>query len=169
MSKKIFLNLTNGIEAVEKYGLDPGDVSFIRLQSCHCERHKFDEIIKELDHNFLMCLALGMDCVVYDFGANSALSKAVYLGLEWVRYVLERRWFGRASDPVVKGKRVAAHFEKYYSELQPKTKKKVDYYKKYLATSIIHLEGISSETANDNKPGYFRGVLEQYFYNDERG
>lgn len=75
MKQKIFINLTNGIEAIPELAIS--DISFIRIQSCHCERQKFELIIDNLDYNFLMYLALGYECIVYDFGVNSDVSYQV--------------------------------------------------------------------------------------------
>ncbi|MDX9791516.1 MAG: hypothetical protein RBT61_11855, partial [Candidatus Kapabacteria bacterium] len=93
MSDKIFINLTNGIEALDKYNLDIEKVNFIRIQSSHFEAHKYDDIILDLDHNFLMSLALGFKCIIYDFGARADSSKAIRLGIPWIKFVLTKRWY----------------------------------------------------------------------------
>ena len=163
--KKIFLNLTNGIEAIEKYNLDVKDINYIRIQSTHCEKPDFERILFELDHNFLMWLALGYECVVYDFGAKSETSKAVYHGLEWVRYVLNRRWFNLKTIPLVRTKNVSSSFERYYSQLSRTIKRKIDYYKKFLMTNELKLSSVTSATNNDNKPDFYLNVLSKTISN----
>jgi len=165
---KIFLNLTNGIEAIERFGLKLEDVSFIRLQSCHCESKKFVEILKELDYNFLMHLAMGFRCVVYDFGAKSPTSKALYIGLTWVKYALYRRWFGKIIPVEIKGWDLSQRFDMFYKKIDDKTKRKLDYFKKYLFTEEILIETVSDATINDNKPGYFRSILEKELFNSQK-
>lgn len=165
---KIFLNLTNGIEALERYNLNLDEVSFIRLQSCHCERSKFVEILKELDYNFLLNLALGYRCVVYDFGANSPTSKALYIGLTWVRYALIRRWFDKIIPVEIKGWDLSKRFDMFYRKIDDKTKRKLDYFKKFLLTDDIYIETISEAIANDNKPEYFRSILERAIANSQK-
>ena len=158
-TKKIFLNLTNGIQALEEFDLDFREINFIRIQSTHCENASFEKMLLTLDSNFLMWLALGYECVVYDFGANSKTSKAVYYGLEWIRYVLNRRWFGNEAIPLVKGKNVSASFQKFYSKLSKKTKKQIDYYRKFLMTDELKLTSITAATNSDNKADFFVNIL----------
>lgn len=68
-----FINLSNGAEAMPLLaaaGLPPEGVSFIRVQSSHCEAQDFYGLLQNLDHNLLMHLALGFECRVYDFGSR---------------------------------------------------------------------------------------------------
>lgn len=157
--EKHFLNLTNGIEALEREGLNLEEVSFIRLQSCHCEAHQWDSILREIDYNFLMSLALGYKCYVYDFGANANSSKAAYFGLEWIRYVLNRRWLNIDYIPVVKGKKVTNYFENEYEKITKFAKKRIDYFRKYLFTDEIIIIPVTSATRHDNQPDYFKRIL----------
>ncbi len=159
MKKKLFINLTCGIEAIQKYGLKLDDISFIRVQSSHCEAHDWEKILKELDHNFLMHLAMGYECIVYDFGANARQSKAVYFGLEWVRYFLYRRWLNIDHIPVVKGKKVTNYFEMEYEKISRKTRHRIDYYRNFLFTDEIKIKGITSSTKMDNKKDYYAGII----------
>ena len=161
MKEKIFINLTNGIESLPEF--DISDVNFIRIQSSHCERKKYDLIINDIDNNFLMYAALGFECKVYDFAANSEVSKAVYSGLEWLRYVLNKRWLGLDYRPVIKGKKVDTFFAGHYSKLDYKQKRKIDYFNKYLLTDNIKITGICSQTSNDNKSEFYRKVLEEIY------
>lgn len=158
---KIFLNLTNGIEALERYNLNFEDVAFIRIQSCHCERSKFVDILRDLDYNFLLYLALGYRCIVYDFGANSPVSKAQYIGLTWIKYALTRRWFDRILPVEIKGWDLSDRFDMFYRRIDDKTKRKLDYFKKFLFTDEIYIETVSDATNNDNKTDYYRGILEK--------
>ena len=57
-----FINLTNGLEALpalEAAGVAPEHVSFVRVQSSHCEANNHYGVLENLDHNLLMHLALG--------------------------------------------------------------------------------------------------------------
>ena len=88
-----FINLSNGAEALQALhdaGVPPESISFIRLQSSHCEAQDFNGlqhsrsshahaciaitifpvsrapgILQNLDHNLLMHLALGFECRCY--------------------------------------------------------------------------------------------------------
>lgn len=158
---KHFLNLTNGIEALTRFNLNIEDVSFIRLQSCHCERSKFVEILGELDNNFLMHLALGYHCKVYDFGAKCETSKAMYIGLGWVEYVLNRRWFDRITPVGIKGWDLSERYDMFYGKIDYKTKRRLDYFKKFLLCESITIETITDATGNDNKPEFFKTIVEK--------
>ncbi|MPN21904.1 hypothetical protein SDC9_169286 [bioreactor metagenome] len=159
MNKKIFLNLTNGIQALDKFDIPPSKVNFIRIQSTYCENASFEKMLLTLDSNFLMWLALGYECVVYDFGAQSETSKAVYYGLEWIRYVLNKRWFGKDTIPYIKGKNVSNSFHKFYMNLGKKTKKQIDYYKKFLMTNELKLTAVTAATEHDNQPEVYFNIL----------
>lgn len=157
MKQKIFINLTNGIEAIPELNFD--EIHFIRIQSSHCERQKFNQILDNIDYNFLMFLALGYECVVYDFAANSEIPKAVYTGLEWIKYVCNRRWFDRDETVIVKDKNVSDFYRLQYSKIEYKTKRKFDYFIKYLMTNEIRIKPISSQTKNDNKIDFYQNIL----------
>lgn len=156
---KIFINLTNGIEALHDHGFSLSDVSFVRIQSSHIESHKFDEILQELDHNLLMNLAMGFRCDIYDYGARSDTAKALRIGIEWIRFVLYRRWLGNEYIPVIRFKNVTNYFNEQYNKLTERTKKKLDYYKKYIICDEIKLFGVNGNTLMDNKPDYYRDII----------
>ncbi len=162
MQKK-FLNLTNGIEAIERYSLDISEVNFIRIQSTHCEQFQFERILLELDNNFLMWLALGYECIIYDFGAaGSETSKAVYHGVEWIKYVLNKRWFGKDTIPYVRGKMVLSAFQNYYSQLSRKTKRRIDYFKDFLLATELNLVSITSASSYDGQKEKLAELIKTY-------
>ena len=162
--EKHFINLTNGIQAIEDFQFEnPRDLSFIRIQSCHCERQMYEQILIDLDNNFLMYAAMGYTCKVYDYGARCEISKANATGLEWIRYVLNRRWFKKIITPVVKGKNVSDYFYEKYKGLSYRTKRKIDYFKKFINTNEVKIISVANATDNDNKPDYFISVIESNF------
>ena len=160
-NKKYFLNLTNGIEALKRYNISLNDIQFLRIQSTHLENEAFDKLLLTLDSNFLMWLALGYECVIYDFGAKSETSKAMYYGVEWIKYVLNIRWFGNYDAPIVKGKNVKQQFAQHYNNIDKKTKKQIDYYKKFLLTNQLNITSITSLTNNDNQPDFYLNILKR--------
>lgn len=161
MKEKVFINLTNGIEAIDEYSFRLDDVSFVRIQSTHCEGQYWDIILQEIDNNLFFHLALGYQCKVYDFGANTELSKAIYIGLEWCKYVLNIRWFGKEITPFLKEKNVLSLFRDAYRKLSKRTKKRIDYFKKYLLTDQLFLEGISKSTDSDNDHDYYLNIVKK--------
>ncbi len=160
---KHFINLTNGIESLDRLGLDYSEVLFMRIQSSHCERHLWNRIIMETDHNLFMMLALGYECRVYDFGTNTEMAKAIYMGVEWLKFVLNKRWFHKDYTPLAKGRNISSYFTQEYAKIDKPTKKKIDYYKKFILCDELRLIGISDETNMDAKNEYFRSILSKYY------
>ncbi len=153
MRTKYFINLSTGIEAIADMPfLQGGEISFIRIQSSHCEAAAFEDILLGLDSNFLMYLAMGYTCIVVDYGARSHTSKAVRIGLEWIRYFLNIVWFKKKIKPIINQKDVTDFFYENYIKVTNKTRSKFRYYRKYLQTDKIRLIGFNKSTERD---GFF--------------
>lgn len=163
MKTKYFINLSTGIEGIADMPfLQNDNVSFIRIQSSHCEAAAFEDILLGLDSNFLMYLALGYTCVVVDYGARSNTSKAVRIGLEWIRYFLNIIWFNKRIKPIINQKDVTEFFYENYIKVTNKTRSRFRYYRKFLKTNKINLIGLNKSTERD---GYFDDyikILNQY-------
>lgn len=161
IKRRIFLNLTNGLEALERYNLKLENVSFVRIQSSHCEAHDFEAILWDIDHNLLMSLAQGIECIIYDFGAKSNIPKAVYLGINWIYFILNQRWFGNSPDIYAKGKKLNQLFDLKSRNLSKKIQKKLDFYKNYLNTNKIIITSVCDFTLNDNNPAYYNNIIKK--------
>ena len=84
-----FINLSNGIELLPMLQGIPA--SFVRIQSSHCEANNFNGILGGLDSTFLMYLAMGHDCYIYDLGSRNKKRKApraVWYGITFIKYAL---------------------------------------------------------------------------------
>jgi len=161
MKQKVFINLTNGIEAIPDLNWE--DVGFIRIQSSHCERQKYNQILENIDYNFLMYLAMGYECVVYDFAANSEVPKAIYTGLEWIKYVCNRRWLNKEYPVIVKDKNVTEFYKLHYAKIDYKIKRKIDYFKKFLLTEELRIISITTQTKNDNKIEFYQKIIQNIY------
>lgn len=159
MKIKHFINLTNGIEAIREYSLK--EYSFIRIQSSKCERKKWDDIIQELDSNFLLNLALGNKCIVYDFSAKKIVSRAIFQGIEFIKYALYKNWFNENIVVSVRGNNCFEYFNNSYKNLSKNNKNKLKYYKKFLNCDKLNLETVSNSTENDGKYEYYFSVLKE--------
>lgn len=154
---KYYLNLTNGIEALEKEGFK--DANFIRIQSTACEQKRWDFILQELDYNFLMDIALGNTVFVVDFGANKEVPRALYQGVAFIKYVLNRRWLNTIIQPTVRGNDCAKYFDECYRNLDKRTLKKIDYFRKFVKTKEIEIFRVSASTDKDGNYEYYRDLL----------
>jgi hypothetical protein len=114
--KKVFLNLTNGLL------YDGSFDGFIRIQSTRCERKQWEELIKDIDNNFLMWLALGKDVVVVDYSARKKIPRALYQGMEWIWFACCKAWNIPLEKVFVKKCNCIAYFEEEWLKIDDKTK-----------------------------------------------
>ena len=150
--------VTNGIEALRFLS---SDYRFIRIQSTLCERKCWDKLLKDLDYDFLMHLALGTSCVIFDYSPRKKQTRAIYQGLEFIKYVLTRRWLRKTPKAFVKGLNVTAYFEQEYDKLSKTTKAKIDYFRKFLQTDELKVEGICAKTTHDGDFSFYYKELRQ--------
>lgn len=159
MNVRHFINLTNGIEAIADYGLDPHKVRFIRIQSTACEQKRWGDIIMQLSDDFLISAALGYHCVVYDYGANKGVPRAIWQGLEWIKYALWRRWYGQQYRPTGRAITMEPYFAERYRELSPRVKARLDYFKSYCASHLPQISAITESTTYDGDKAYYVEAL----------
>lgn len=150
-----YLNLTNGLEfigTVKNYKV-------VRIQSTICEAKNYDKLIRDLDYNFLLDLAQGNEIKIYDTSAQKRVSRALYQGVEFIKYALNRRWLGKEEKAFVKGNDVTEYFREVYKGLSNEAKKKLDYVKKFLNTDEIKIDTYCKRTLHDGNYEYFRKLL----------
>ena len=158
----IYLNLTNGIEALEC--LKPANLNasnLVRIQSTACEQKRWDFILQDLDYSFLMSIALGENVTVIDFSAKKENTRAVYQGLEFIKYVLNKYWLNKEYTPNVKGFNCSEYFKSVYDSLDKRTFKKLEYFKKFLKTNEINLKGLCFKTEHDGDYEYYSKLLKK--------
>lgn len=160
--RKTYVNLTNGVEALPEL---IGDVRFIRIQSTHCEQKLWSQLILELDYDFLMNVALGHECVIYDYGARKPIPRALYQGIEFIKYVLHKRWLNQTYQPKISRSaskenyhNCEQYFRTCYFNLSDKAKKKLDFFLTYVVGEI-HIETISAATQHDGDKNFYRDIL----------
>ena len=161
-----YVNLTNGIEAIPH--IDKS-YRYIRIQSTACEQHLWDNIIQDLDYDFLMNLAIGNECIVYDYGANKPISRALYQGLLFVEYVLYKHWLKVDHIPLLKrgynseGINCERFFSKAYFGLEKRTLKKLDYFKAFIPNDMnkIKICVISRATSHDGDKSFYFNILQE--------
>ena len=136
-----FVNLTNGLLAIELYHLK--DYRYIRIQSTWCEQKRWSDILWTLSDDFLMACAKGELCYVYDFSEKRKYTRAVWQGLEWIKYVLNRRWYGRTYKPEGRAGTAGKYFDEQYRKLSKNVLNRIDYYGKYTGNGLILIHGIT--------------------------
>ena len=158
MITRHFINLTNGIQAIEDHGLT--DVRFIRIQSTACEQKRWEDILMQPSDDFLISAALGHRCVVYDYGANKQTPRAVWQGLEWVKYVLWRAWWGRSYRPIGRAITMEPYFAEQYARLGPRAKARLSYFARYCRPeSGLRIFSVTGPTEHDGDYGYHAETL----------
>lgn len=158
----IYLNLTNGIEALSVFNVR--EFRVIRIQSTWCEQKLWSKIIEDIDYDFLMNLALGNPCIIYDFGAKKLTSRAVYQGVEFVRFFLSKRWFpgSDAYTPNVRGHNCTKYFEQEYKKVSDRAKNKVDYFRDFLFCDDIDLIAMSGITEHDGDRKWYANLVQKF-------
>ena len=162
MMNKIFINLTSGIEKLppllnKKIGID-----FLYIQSTACEQKRWGFILQDLDYNFLLCLATGISCSIIDCSAHHKTSRAMWQGVEWIKYALSRRWLNKIYTPKVRGMNCEKYFNEQYNKLSKQTFKKVDYFKKFILTDNININIVCSQSKHHGDDIFFKEELKAY-------
>jgi hypothetical protein len=159
MQEKYFVNLTNGIELIPEI---PRVDGFIRIQSTWCEQHLWDDLLRDLDYTFLLYLALGYTCYVYDTSRHNT-SRAIYQGLEFIKYVLYKVWFKKNYIPNVRGINTSKYFFEEYKKLSSKTLSKIKYFRMFLKTDTLKIIPVCKYTTHDSDYSYYVNILQKHF------
>jgi hypothetical protein len=196
-NERHFINLTNGIEALPVLPLHPSQINFLRLQSTHLEKKDFERLLRELDNNLLMNLALGNTCYVYDYGSRKknpadhlyGHSRLLWMGIPFIRMVLNRIWYARLTDPrefhmYVQGKIIPNQgkpdqldkvfraelmldfFKTQLMQIDKSTVSKLDYFKRYLnekdAEYGVQLIGVGKYSEKDADLEYYKKTIVEW-------
>lgn len=162
--RALFVNLTSGAEWLPLTAAPVDSLGFTRIQSTACEQKRWDFIIRDLDQNLLLKLALGFQCEIYDCGARKDTPRAIWQGLAFIHYVLTRRWQRlRPTRAFVRnGLNVADYFEAEYRKLSHWALSKVDYYRDFYdfhTPRPIRLVGVSCPSRNDGDKSLHVGLV----------
>ena len=169
-----FLNMSDGLEAIDDLrsaGVDTGHIRFSMIQSTHFEQKNLDPAINRLGADLLMNLALGRTCVIVDYGVGKTYSRAVYQGVPFIKYAVERAWFDKIPETVTivprspksQTQNVAELFSYWYHGLNRRTKSFLKRFRIYATQPEIFAKnageakivGISVATEHDGHPDYY--------------
>ena len=160
-----YVNLSCGAEALEALaaqGVDRDALRFARVQSSHCENRDYGGVLASLDADLLLHLALGCRCRVYDFGSRRkrwpgegldlCVPSAIWWGLEVARYALSKLW-GLASPPppLLHGHDSTREVDHAIARLPAPLSRRLKYYRRWVATPVLRLEGCFAPSALDGK------------------
>ena len=172
-----YVNMTDGLEFIpiaEKLNIPLEQIHFSSIQSTHLEQKTFDPMLNRLGADFLMNLALGKTCIVVDFGTDKTISRAIYQGIPFIKYCLEKAWFGytpkkvfiQAREYTATPQDVTELYAKWYHQLNRRTKSYLKKFKRYALLKCpnnqINLEGISNKTQHDGDLQYYEDIVEKY-------
>jgi hypothetical protein len=144
-----FINLTNGLLAIDLYKLE--DYRYIRIQSTWCEQKRWEDILWTLSDDFLMAAAKGDICYVFDFSEHRKCTRAVWQGLEWIKFVLNKRWYGTNYTLVGRAKCSGKYFQEQYDKLSKGVKNRIDYYQKFCGYEHhVFIHGITENLKEAN-------------------
>ena len=170
---RLWVNLTAGVEVLP--AMEPDllpSLHFTRIRSTHCERAEWDALIRDLDNSLLFQLARGFRVVLVDCGSarDDGCSRALWQGLEFVRFVLSRRWLDHSTDACADGVNIhgadmTRHFASAEHNLSEVAKRKVDYYKKFAGPAREHgggvrLHGLACPSHHDGDDGFYIRALD---------
>lgn len=157
-----YLNLTNGLEHAADF--PSANWHVLRIRSTTIEHKNWPQLFADLDHDLLFRLSQGERCIVYDCGCRRAVSKTVGVGVPLIRYVLTAAWLGRndAKD-WTDWKDEAWHdvIERPLNRTALEAKRKLTYYRRWLRTDEVRLEGVSRMTTHDGDRAFYLGLLEK--------
>lgn len=167
-----WINLTNGLEAL--LGHELGDCRVMYLRSSHCEQKRWDLVMASVPDEMLLRLALGQECVVYDYGARKVAPRSVWQGLEFVKYVLNRRWLGVEYQPVGRAASARNYFSWHYHKVvddpsDQRLKRRLDYFGDYLSAGEVRLSAVTGWTNMDGKKFWFVRVAKNKLLKTEKG
>lgn len=166
-----FVNLTNGLEALPLLKSIDVPFHFCRLQSTQCEASRPDLLISAVESGILFQLALGECCLIYDYGSRNketGASRAIWYGLEFLRYTLRKVWYPEASKSDVaylRGRNVSRMFDEIIDSFSKATMRQLKYYRQFTSpetTTDVQLYGVYNATTNDADNGYYQKLAREF-------
>lgn len=124
-----YINLTTGLD-----WLPMPNARFVRIESTAIEKSDWRRVLRDLDADLLLHLALGHECHFYDCGAGREISKTVSVGVPMIVELLRTHW--SQNVPAL-------------TESAIEMKRKIGYFRRYWKGAEIKLIGHSKATTHD--------------------
>lgn len=141
----VFYNLTNGIEDAARMltQREASSFNFVRIQSTWCEQHRWGDILADLDYKFVACCRILGIAVVVDRSQRKEYPRAIYQGLPWIEYAMNRYWYGSEHPVKVKGQDATRYFCEQYGSLPKEALAKLRYFRRFTGAGKVGLLGAS--------------------------
>ena len=160
---------------MQEKGLTLGEISYVRIQSSHCEKGDHISVLSNLDYNFMMNMALGNVNIMYDFGsrgtgslmendARDGIPRAMWWGTELIRHTLETIWdlpIKSTDRRMVKGYNMAHEFNERLQNLPKSVKKRIKYFRPYVQTDRLHWYNVYCKTVHDGNKEWYSETLKR--------
>ena len=168
---RLFVNLTNGVEALPALDAVGLPYTFCRLQSSLCEAQAFEQLCVSVDTHLLMSLACGHSCYVVDFASRNkkrGVPRAVWYGTEFISYALDTLWMpadAQRRAPILRGFNVTADFQRAMCSLSKPTLQRLKYYRRYVdadalaAAGGVRLFGVCGPTERDSDVAFHAALV----------
>lgn len=159
---KIWLNLTNGLEAAPHLDMLNVPYDFCRFRSCSFEQKNWGDAIDSMPDDMLMRLALGQQQVIIDFGANKNCPRALRQGIPIAMRMIANAWdmdvyehmciFNRSGQPF----QCCDDFTRMVMRLNKHQKSRLKYFKKYVNCNDkgLYINLLCSATNHDGDYDY---------------
>ena len=143
---EVWVNLTNGTEAIDM--LDELDIpyKFCRFQSTYCEHKEWGSALDAMPDDMLMNLALGVRPIIIDFGAGKKCPRALRQGIPIAARMIAQAWdiqhsedmyiFNRNGKPI----KVGDDFARDAMRLNRRQKSRLNYFSKYIGDDVDWLD-----------------------------
>lgn len=172
----VYVNESNGLQALpllHELGVSP---CFCYIRSTHFERKQPNDAIRDIPDDMLASASMGYRILVVDYGARKDKSRAVWQGVPYLKYVLERAWLGKSPERVWLYPRSNTNptkqdatcvFKQWYGDIEDGVLQRLMKYRGMAKASLCfdtgcRIEGISAPTSHDNDKAYYAELKERY-------
>lgn len=178
---RVYVNRTNGIQALPILCANFIHPEFCYIRSTHFERKQPNSAISDIPSEMLTLLAWGVWVIVVDYGARKDRSRAIWQGVPYLEYVLNRAWLDIVPDKCIiyprsntdsNPQNVGDVFDQWYGDIDDATMEKIMLYADEARETqevlvgtgkpVIHIEGVSAPTSHDNDKEYYMNIMQLY-------
>lgn len=160
IDKKIYLNLTNGIEYLNNSLIN--NVEYIRISSTDLEQCNYNKLLTDLDYNFLFNLAIGKPILIIDYSSKKIMSRALYQGVPFLECVISKVWFDKEIPEIYIGKtNVVNYFKEQFKNIDKNNLYKIKYFKKLLSCNSLNISVYCNKSHFDNKYELFKNIIKE--------